>query len=154
MRWYKSVAGLFLIGFSLLIIFTSFKLGIGNLQSPGPGFMGFLASAFLFSLSLVILIQESIKTVKEKTIASAIPWENVVKILILIATLCGYALLLELLGYILCTFVLMFIMLLLYRPKVWHRQLVVAFIITAATYILFHKWLQVVLPTGVFRIGW
>lgn len=154
MRWLNPVVSLFFIGFSLLVLAKSLKLGFGNLNSPGPGFMGSLAAVLLLSLSIITLIKECLKAAKEKGRGPSISWESLTKILILITALCCYALVLETAGYLISTFFLMFIMLYVFHPKRLGMQLFVAFVVTNATYLIFNKWLQVVLPGGIFRIGW
>lgn len=154
MRWLKPIVSFFLVCFSLLVLTLSQKLGIGNVQSPGPGFMGFLASVLLLALSSIILVKEIITAAKENREVTSNSWGGLAKLLILIAALCCYTLILELLGYLLSTFFLMFVMLYVFNPKKLYRQLVVSFVITTASYLLFHTLLQVVLPAGIFRIGW
>jgi putative tricarboxylic transport membrane protein len=154
MRWLKPIVSFFLVCFSLLVLTVSQQLGIGNVQSPGPGFMGFLASVLLLALSFIILVRESIKAVKENREGTSNNWGGLAKSLILIAALCCYTLILELLGYLIATFFLMFVMLYVFNPKKFYWQLVVSFVITTSSYLVFHTFLQVVLPAGIFRIGW
>ena len=154
MRWLNPVVSLFLMGFSLLILVISLRLGFGSLNSPGPGFMGSLAAVLLLSLSFITLIKESLKAIKEKGKGISISWGSLTKILILITALCIYAFILQPVGYLVSTFFLMFIMFYVFNPKRWGMQLFIAFVVTNATYLLFNKWLQVTLPAGIFRIGW
>ena len=154
MRWLSPVVSLFLMGFSLLVLVISLRLGFGNLNSPGPGFMGSLAAVLLLSLSFITLIKESLKAIKEEERGIPISRGSLTKILILITALCCYAFILEPAGYLVSTFFLMFIMFYVFNPKRWAMQLLFAFIVTNATYLLFNKWLQVTLPAGIFRIGW
>ena len=154
----NAVVSFFLICLSLLVLTTSYQLGIGSVQSPEPGFMGFLAGALLFSLSIVIFIKDilRIRSAGAKEKDPSIVWGNLTKILILMVTLWCYTFALELLGYLISTFLLMFAMLYLFSPspKKWGRQLFFAFVVANAAYLVFHKWLQVVLPAGIFRIRW
>jgi hypothetical protein len=57
MKRLNQITSLFLMGFSVFIFTSSLKLGIGDLQNPGPGFMPLLCSVLLFSLSLVVFIK-------------------------------------------------------------------------------------------------
>ena len=52
-KWMNRISNLFLLGFAVLILSLSLKLGIGNFRNPGPGFVPFLASLLLLSLSSV-----------------------------------------------------------------------------------------------------
>jgi putative tricarboxylic transport membrane protein len=156
MKWLYPIVSLFLVFFSLLFLITSLKLGIGNVNDPGPGWMGFLAAFLLFPLSLIIFIKDSLRLAAEKGKGISIDRGALTKLFILIVALCCYSLLLDLIGFLVSTFFLTFVMFYLYSPnnKKWYRSLLIALIITNVTFLLFHKWLQVYLPTGIFRIGW
>lgn len=142
---------LLLMGFCILIITSSLRIGVGNLRAPGPGFMGFLASIVLLVLSIIILIQESKRGSGEK---ASFGWENLFKPFIITVALCGYALIFETLGFLLSSFILMTIMLLISNPKKWYYHMFVAFIIVNVSYLVLCKLLRVVFPVGIFRIQW
>jgi len=151
MKRLNQFSSLLLIAFSISIITSSLKLGIGNFQTPGPGFMGFLASILLFILSLVILIQESKRDSGEK---ASFGWENLFKPFIITVALCIYAFIFDTLGFLLSSFILMTIMLLISSPKRWYYHMFVAFIIVNVSYLVLCKLLRVVFPVGIFRIQW
>jgi hypothetical protein len=124
---------------------------VGDFQTPGPGFMGFLASILLLVLSLVILIQESKKGSEEKGFFG---WETLNKPFIIIFALCIYALILETLGFLLSSFLLMWVMLLISNPRRWFYHMVVALLIVNVSYLVLTKLLRVLFPVGIFRIQW
>ena len=138
--------------FSILIITSSLKLGVGSLKAPGTGFMGFLASILLLVLSLVILIKDSIKSTEEKEIR--LGWENLSKQFIITVALCGYAFFLEPLGFLISSFILMWIMLLIENPRKWYYHMLIAFIVINVSYLVLCKLLRVIFPAGIFRIQW
>lgn len=144
---------LFLIGLSVIISLASHKLGIGSLENMGPGFMPFLTSLFLFCLSLSILvirIIESKKNGREITLRS---WKSLLKPASLVIMLCVYIFLLETLGYLFTTFLLMLQMFLISEPKKWQVNILLAVMIALLSFLIF-KWLQIQLPIGKFRLGW
>ncbi len=151
MKRLNQVISLFLIGFSVLIITSSIQLGVGSLQAPGPGFMGFLASLLLLILSLIILIQESKKRSEGK---ASFGWDNLYRPFVIIVALCGYVLIFDTLGFLLSSFILVTIMLLLGNPRRWYYHMFVAFIIVNVSYLVLCKLLRVVFPVGIFRIQW
>lgn len=153
MKRLNQTTSLFLIGFSVLIITSSLKVGVGNLQAPGPGFMGFLASILLLSLSLVVFTEESLKSAKEEG-KGRFGWENVSKQFIITVALCGYVFVLDTLGFLLSSFILMWIMFLIDNPRKWFYHMVIAFIVINASYLVLCKLLRVVLPAGILRIQW
>jgi len=151
MKRLNQATSLSLIGLSILIITSSLKIGVGNLQAPGPGFLGFLASILLLVLSFVIFIQDSKRGVGEK---ASFGWENLSKPSIITVALCIYAFIFDTLGFLLSSFILMTIMLLISSPKRWYYHMFVAFIIVNVSYLVLCKLLRVVFPVGIFRIQW
>lgn len=156
MKWLNRISSLFLIGLSLLIFYSSLNLGIGTVQKPGPGFMPILASALVFSLSFLVFIKE-IKTTglaKDEERQASLGWENLIKPINLVIALCGYSFVLELFGYLITAFLLMFAMLFIYEPKKWYIHIIIAAIVANLSFLVFYKWLRVQLPMGLFRIAW
>lgn len=152
MRRLKQTTTLCLVAFSIVIITSSLKLGIGSMKAPGPGFGGFLASVLLFVLSLVTLVQESTKSTEEEKLG--LGWENVSRQCIITVALCGYALSLETLGFLVAGFFLMWIMFLVDSPRKWHIHMFTAFIVINVSYLVLCKLLQVIFPAGIFRLQW
>jgi putative tricarboxylic transport membrane protein len=152
MKWLHRVSSLALMGFSVLIGTSSLQLGVGNVQNPGPGFMGFLASVLLFILCLSIFVKDLKRLGRAEE--GATDWKYLTKPSVLAATLCGYAFLLPALGYLISTFFLLFVMFFVYDPRKRLHHAVIAFIIVNISYLVFYKWLRVILPVGIFNIGW
>jgi hypothetical protein len=61
-----------------------------------------------------------------------------------------YYLFLEVLGYILTTFILMVLLLKAVESTRWRTVLLEAFVATFASYALFQLWLKVQLPKGIW----
>ena len=158
MRWLNPASSLFLIGFSVLIFAASLKLGTGDHQNPGPGFMALLASALLFFLSLAVFIKNlrisrrKDQGDQEEENASRITWERLKKPIILGTALVVYSLILEGVGFVIATFLLMFVMIVTYEPKKWYRDLLIAVLLASMSFFIFDRWLQVQLPAGLFRM--
>ena len=152
MKRLKQATGLCLVVFSILIITSSLKLGVGSVKAPGPGFGGFLASVLLLVLSSVVLIKESTTSTEEEKLG--LGWENLSKQFIITVALCGYALFLETLGFLISGFILMWIMFLIDNPRKWHTHMFTAFIVINVSYLVLCKLLRVIFPAGLFRIQW
>jgi hypothetical protein len=138
--------------FSILIIISSLKLGVGSVKTPGPAFGGFLASVLLLVLSSVILIKESTTSTEEEKLG--LGWENLSKQFIITVALCGYAFFLETLGFLISGFILMWIMFLIDNPRKWYSHMLTAFIVINVSYLVLVKLLRVIFPAGTFRIQW
>ncbi len=127
----------------------SLKYGFGSLSEPGVGFITFFAGAILALLSL-LLFCSSFRGKKNTTGLRAL-WVDldVKKVLYVLLLLVVYTVLLRPVGFLLCTFLLLF---LLFRVKgtygIW-TTLLVSFFVTAVSYLVFQVWLQVQLPRGI-----
>jgi hypothetical protein len=153
MRSLNRIISLALIGFSSLIIFQCLQLGVGKPGNPKTGFMPFLVSVLLFSISLLILIMEIKRPDEAESGSPLIIWKNLVKPVYLIVILCGYTFLLTVFGYLVATFLLVLSILSISGPKKWCVNMVIAAVASNLSFLLFYKGLGVLLPVGIFHIS-
>jgi len=122
---------------------------------PGPGFLPFLAGIGLILLSLILLRSAAPKKREEDGnihIEAFLPERDSRKrLLFVLSALIFYVIVLEHLGFALTTLIFM-IFLLRIEPRRWLIILTIAFLSTAASYILFRILLKVQLPRGVLGI--
>lgn len=154
MKWLHRICSLVLMAFSGVIVISSVQVGVGSVQSPGPGFMGFFASVLLVILSFAIFIRDFRIVGRGGDGKPPADRKLPAKSMILAAALCSYTFLLTTLGFLVSTVILVFIMLLLNNPRKWVYHLVISMIIVNVSYLVFYKWLRVILPSGIFNIGW
>jgi putative tricarboxylic transport membrane protein len=102
---------LFWIAVGLYVSFTSRGLGVGTLYYPGPGLMPFYLGVGLTLISLVMLFLLFVKKSGEGKEAK-FSWGriNYSKIAVVVGALIIYSLVIDQLGYIVATLILMFIM--------------------------------------------
>ena len=127
--------------FAVVVGIEAYRLGPGRLSSPGPGLTPLLFCIILAGLSAILFSRSS---PKGETPPIVIGWRPVLSIL---AILLVYGLMIERLGYLICTFI---VMLLLSRiGKVgWLGSLLMAGLAILAINLLFVRWLLVPLPIG------
>lgn len=153
MKGLNRISCLFFISLSIIICLASAKLGIGKIQDPGSGFMPFITSSLLLCLSVVVLIKDLIGLDKDK--GQLVVRKNLQKPISLVVSLFGYTFLLNFFGYLITTFLLIFLMFLIcdFNPRRWWKDLITAAIATILSFIIFYRWFEVQLPVGVFHIG-
>jgi putative tricarboxylic transport membrane protein len=119
----------------------AYRLDPGRFGNPGPGLTPLVYAAVLAGLSVILFFHSS---TKEETLPVVLKWCHVLSIL---AILLIYGLMIEWLGYIVCTFI---VMLLLFRmgKVTWFGSLFGAGISVLIINLLFVRWLGVPLPTG------
>jgi len=144
-------SGIFWLLISTWVIGESIRFGLGKWSAPGPGFVPFWSGLVLacFSFSLVIrnLLKKSL--ISEENRFEKIRWG---KWGLTLASLLGYALLMESLGFILCTFIFMIVLLAFVEPQRWLLVLLVGMASTIASYLIFQSWLKSQLPKGFLGI--
>jgi len=142
-------SSLFWLVVGIGIVFGSLKYGFGSLQAPGAGFITFFAGAILILLSAGLLVS-SIRS-QEPESGLRLLWKGLEarKVLYVLILLVIYALLLKHVGFLISTFVLLIF---LFRVKANYHLLnviLMSFLVTAGSYLLFQVWLKVQLPKGI-----
>jgi putative tricarboxylic transport membrane protein len=135
--------------FSLVLCIESFRLSIGAIRSPGPGFFPFCVGFVMAGLSLIGAIQSLGKYEMGQRSDSQEPfrWWNIAVIL---AAILGYALALEALGFFICTFIFVGLLLKVVEPQPWKVAVVGGLIAAVSSDIVFNILLQSQIPSGIF----
>jgi putative tricarboxylic transport membrane protein len=147
------MSGMTIMVFAALICFESSKLSFGTPGRPGPAFFPLGLGAALFFLSLIFVlktafIREEISD-SARALWAALRWKQVPYTL---AALLAYGLLLDRLGYLICTWVLMVY---LFWGKGARRKgiaIIGAMMVSIMSYMIFRGMLKVRLPLGLLRL--
>ncbi|HVN25053.1 MAG TPA: tripartite tricarboxylate transporter TctB family protein [Syntrophorhabdales bacterium] len=132
----------------------SYRTGLGTFKEPGVGFVAFAAGLFVMAIGALVTVFK--RPASEKTGAGS---ERVrprflesapFKLSYTLALLVFYALFLDLLGYILTTFVVLFGLFFNPNNKRLTGALLASFLSVAVTYLVFEVWLKSQLPRGIF----
>jgi putative tricarboxylic transport membrane protein len=145
MRDLKS--GLFFFGLSLLVIWESLRVELGTFKEPGSGMLSFIGGLALCALSLVLMYRgwggrgagESQKPHSRR-------------VLLALISLFGYSLLLNTLGFIVATFLLVGILLRLGQPRPWWILVGTSALVSFLAYLIFGLFLHVYFPRGFLGI--
>jgi putative tricarboxylic transport membrane protein len=140
-------SSLFWLAIGLAITVYSGKYGLGSLSSPGPGFLPFLSGLAIAGLALVVFFQQFSKRDREKVTDL---WQkgNWLTMLMVMGSLVIYTLLLNFIGFLLDTFLLIAFLLRVMEPMSWNKCMVGALGAAGASYVIFQLWLKAQLPTG------
>lgn len=141
--------------FSLLASYQSYRLGMGSLHQPGPGFVFFWTAIIVAMLSLAVVIKSFVeKTGEERKEERVFAMKGVRKVTLVVTALLLYALLIERVGFVILTFLLLIFLLKAIEKKPWLLTLLVGVTVTAVSYLLFEVALQSQLPKGLLgRLG-
>lgn len=132
--------GVFFLAFSLLIIWESLRVGLGTPSRPGSGFLAFCAGTLLGLFSLVLICKNWGLRHSQKPLSR--------RVLIALVILLTYSLVLDYLGFVVATFILVGIFSRLASPRPWWALLIISTSVTFLAYLLFGVLLRVYFPKG------
>ena len=137
--------------FSLAVCLESWRLNVGDLHAPGPGFLPFITGLLLAFLALIAFIQ-ALKEKFSPEKKSLTLRNNLMKVGVLAGALVLYVLLLNTLGFIIGTLLLLLFLFRIMEPLKWRTVLFASVITLAAAYVLFDFFLGTRLPKGILGI--
>jgi putative tricarboxylic transport membrane protein len=143
------VSGSFWFLFCLFIVFESYRLGLGTMYQPGPGFLFFWTGIVVAIMSLVVVLQsfraQSAEEVKEAPTGK----RTTTKVVLVLVALFLYAVLMEYLGFFIVTLLLFMFLLGVIEKKKWWFAALVSAGVTLFAYLVFETALQSQLPKGI-----
>ncbi len=148
MRRILYYCNLFWLLLSLFICVESYRLKLGTINTPGPGFFPFSAGLIMLLLSLAALFQSIKKksNVEKKPRQEPLRWWNIV---IILAATTAYAFSLEKVGFLINTFLFMCLLLKVVEPQTWKTAIIGALITAVAANLIFNVIFQAQIPSGV-----
>ena len=135
--------------FCLFICIESWRLGLGSLGTPGPGFIPFGAALGTGLIALALLLVRKGKSLSGHTPPS-FQRMRFKKILYMVCAIFIYPLLLNGLGFFLCTLFFIGFSLKVIEPQKWRIVLGVGIGAAVASYVVFDVLLKIQLPKGTW----
>jgi putative tricarboxylic transport membrane protein len=146
---FDRISGFFWLLFSLFISFESYRLGLGTVNQPGPGFLFFWTGIVVAILAITVIVKSFKRLSQEEVTDKAFGRSNVKKVVFVLAALFIYALIMELLGFFISTLFLFIFLLGVIEKKKWWFAVGVSVLVTILSYLLFETGLQSQLPKGI-----
>jgi putative tricarboxylic transport membrane protein len=143
------ISGFFWLLFSLFVSYESYRLGLGSVHQPGPGFFFFWTGIAVALLSLVVILRSFGTQAPEEEKEAPTGKRTTTKVILVLAALFLYALLMEWLGFLIVTLLLFIFLLSVIEKKKWWFAILVGLAVTVAAYLLFEVGLQSQLPKGL-----
>ena len=147
----ETLAAGFWLLFSLCMSIASFRLGTGTGNRPGPGFFPFYAAVAIGIISLFRL-RRTRREATTPTVGAPDGTGEWRKVLSVVASMLAYAVLLEPLGFVICTFLLMAFFLKFVAAQRWLTALSFAFAVALVAHVLFNVLLDADLPKGLLAL--
>ena len=94
------ISGIFWLCFSILIIILSYRLGLGTLHQPGPGFLFFWVNIALGIMSLVVLVRAWVGKKTEGAQPAIFRGRSYLRLFFVLLSLFLYVIFMETVGFI------------------------------------------------------
>ena len=134
--------------FSFYLSFESYRLGLSTASRPGPGLFPFIAAACIGLIAALRLTNSVRMSAPDENPGSGIAGEGRL-VLYVIAGMAAYAFLLDLLGFLFCTFLLVAFYLKVIAARRWPVTLIFAAAVALASHLFFDVLLKAELPRGL-----
>ena len=157
MKRYLLADGLIWVLLGIGICAGSVTLKLGDFRTPGAGFLPFFAglllgiSGFILMLSTLFSQEKAQRDEAEGRDRTGRHFRRFVTPAVTMAILFGYVLLLDLLGFLLTTFICLSLLFKLSEPERWMRPVVLSCTLAVLSYLVFSVWLQCQLPKGLLK---
>lgn len=139
----EAYSGFFFLGLALLAVVESLRLGVGTMKEPGAGFLPLAMGLTLAGFSLVLVIRgwkpkQEVRPVKHSPTT-----------IIALVALFVYSLILDSIGFMVATFLLVAVLFHLAERRRWWVLLGMSALVTVVAYLLFGVVLKVYFPEGI-----
>jgi len=140
---------LFWVFLSIFFCIESWRLGLGSFKVPGPGFFPFLASLVIGLLAVILFWRERKSKLVEKAVL-LFKGKKIGNVIFILGFLFAYPLLLDELGFFLCTLFFVGFSIKMFKQQKLKVVLGISISVTIVAYLLFNVWLTIPLPKGVW----
>ena len=141
------IVGIGSIAGGIVLAVFSWQLDLGTWKIPGPGAWPFLLAITLSLIGGWLVFRPQPQT---QGISASIPrWG---KWAMALGTLFGYVFILEPLGYIVATLLLLLVQIRWVEDRPWTTSLLTAALAAVISFLIFGLWLKVLLPSGIIPI--
>jgi putative tricarboxylic transport membrane protein len=135
------------------MIWAALGLPYGNIHNPGPGFFPLWLGLILGGMSIALFVQTTREKESERTLRDILE-EDVRwgKVLLVLAVLILYGFLMDYLGFLVVTFLMMVVLLRFIEPQSWKAVIGWALSGSVGSYLIFEVWMKLRLPKGFLGI--
>jgi len=149
MRKGEMITGVVLLALAGAVIADSSKMPSAASFGPGPGFLPFWLGVILAILAAILLVKAWRRAPEEKDKKPLFPGkEAMLAIGLILVAVVAYILLIEVLGYVIDTFLLVLFLMKVVQRQKWTLSFATSVGSSAGLFFLFHTLLRITLPTN------
>jgi putative tricarboxylic transport membrane protein len=152
MKYYDRVCSILCFAFAGIVIVLSFSVPMGRIGKPGPAFMPFWVAVTLALLSILLWIDAGRRKGPEAVVSFLSGEKRWSSVMMTVGALLGYAFLVEPLGFLIGTLLLLLFLFRFIGNLKWWVVFTGMVLVTLMTHVLFKVALKVQLPAGLFKL--
>lgn len=149
----RRLEGIFWIGIGVIICILALQFDLGSFRGPGAGFVAFLSGLFISCIGLVMIVSKAVsknRLYQVPEVHHPFQIASWPQLIYTIGLLVAYIVLIEPVGFILTTFLLMFGLFFDHEKRNWAWSLFFSIVTVLVSYMTFEVWLRCQLPRGIF----
>ena len=132
-----------------IVVGSLSSLDVGTANEPGPGLLPLIAGIVISLLALVIVAKSFFaKTCREMDLIKCWKTSRGLKLLYTIGALLIYAVMLDHVGFLFMTLLLLLFLFRKIEPQTWKWAIGLSILASVGSYLLFDRFLQAQLPRG------
>jgi putative tricarboxylic transport membrane protein len=132
----------------LFVVLYSPQFGLGNFKKPGSGFMPFLGGLVICLFATITFFRAFLdKSNQVVKIWADVSFQKLISVTLILII---YALLFQLLGFIVDSFLLILFLTRYMGSQNWKKSFLCSGLSSILSYLLFETWLGAQLPKGIF----
>jgi putative tricarboxylic transport membrane protein len=148
--WHHYIGSILMILVGIYVAAGAVKLGIGSVNKPGAGFIFLWLAVILASLAMIDLVTTILENKRTSAIRKPL-WKGFRwgKVILVLAGVGVYAIVLDMLGFILSTFLVLLFLFKVVEPFKWRDAIIGSLLTISVVYAVFGIWLKVPFPSGI-----
>jgi putative tricarboxylic transport membrane protein len=151
MKKAEMITGVFLLLLSGAVIWGALQMPPSASFGPGAGFLPFWLGVLLAVLATILFVSAWRRPATEKDTKSIFPGKQaLLTVSLVMGGLAGYILLIEVLGYLVNTFLFVFFLMKAVQREKWPLTLGVSVGTTVGLFLIFQVLLRITLPSNMF----
>jgi putative tricarboxylic transport membrane protein len=151
MKKVEMITGVFLLFLSGAVIWGALQMPPSASFGPGAGFLPFWLGVLLAVLATILFVSAWRRPATEKNNKSIFPGKQaLITVTLVMGGLAGYILLIEVLGYLVNTFLFVFFLMKVVQREKWPLTLGVSLGTTVGLFLIFQVLLRITLPSNMF----
>lgn len=133
--------------FGLCVVFYSPHFNVGSLKRPGSGFVPFISGVVICVFSIITFLQAFFhKSDKVEKVWAKVKFQTLIFVILILFM---YPILINLLGFIICSFLIILFVMRYAGYQSWRTSFLGASLSSVLSYLLFETWLKGQLPKGI-----